>query len=137
MDPLTGFALEGAQALFSGGAQSAQAKAQAQRSDVNAFIARTRALQADAAARINSEDEVGGIRTSLAATGATPSVSTLELLQGARQIRESERQVSVGNERQRAFDFDFEGRNARARARATRLGAAISLGPSLFSLADN
>ena len=115
-----------------GAMQAAKAdKAQAER---NAFIGRTRALQADTAERTGLNDELSTIRATLAANGQTGG--TFEIMRALRETRGRERRVEVGNRMQEASDWRMQGRNALVKGRAEALTKLPEFGLSLFKLSQ-
>lgn len=137
MDPVTlSLAATAGSSLASGFMAHSQGKAEQERANINADIATTRALQTDTTARQGIEDEVGSMRSVLAANEDRPSVGTAEIMQELRQTRDRERRINVGNQNRAAADQRLAGQNAAYRGRMGLLGGAIKAGPSLFDIYD-
>jgi len=113
---------------------SGQAKAQQEQAQINAYIARTRALQTDTDAKKGLDSELGEFRSALGANQQAPGVGTLEILRELRDVRGRERRISVGNRMSEAADFRMTANAAGSRGRSAMLGGFINAGPSLFSL---
>lgn len=112
------------------------AQAERQQSENNAYIGRTRAIQSDTDARLQTEGEIGTLRAQLLANGGLPSVGTFDMFREVRDIRERERRINFGNRMQEVYDFETAGRNASRRGTvALGLGAARAAQP-IFSLYD-
>ncbi len=127
----------GAQAagsIFSGVAGYQQAKGEKQRAEINAYIGRTRANQADTDARVGLEDELSNLRATMAANGQRPGVGTMDIYNELRRTRGRERRIDVGNRMQEAADWKMAAKNAGAQATGSLVGGFIKAGPSLFDL---
>lgn len=133
---ITALAL-GAQAgreIFSGMAGAAQAKGEKQRAEINAYIGRTRANQADTDARLGLEDELSTLRATMAANGQRPGVGTMDIFNELRRTRGRERRVEVGNRMAEAADWKMAAKNAGNAATGSLIGGLFKAGPSLFDL---
>lgn len=110
--------------------QAAKAeKAQAER---NAYIARTRAVQTDVAAREGLAGELATMRATLAANGQRGGAETLfDALVAARG---RERRVEFGNRMLEASDWRMQGRNAMAKGRSGALAQMFGGAQSMFDL---
>ena len=135
MDPTTAaLAAEGGGKVAGGIAAYQSAKAEQRAANINSYIARTRAAQADTDARVGLDAELGSMRAALAANGQSPNVGTFEMFRELRDVRNRERRVSVGNLNQEARDFKTAGRNAAAKGQMAMLSGASQAAPSLFDL---
>lgn len=127
----TGARLGGAGFGMAGALSQGKAdKAQAER---NAYIARTRAIQTDTAAREGLVDEMGAMRAVLATNGQQPQ-GAVELIRHLRQTREKERRVEFGNRMQEAADWRMQGKNAMSAGRSRALGSILTGAQSMFDL---
>ena len=133
---ITALAL-GAQAggpIVSGMAGAAQAKGEKQRAEINAYIGRTRANQADTDARLGLEDELSTLRATMAANGQRPGGGTMDIFNELRRTRGRERRVEVGNRMAEAADWKMAAKNAGNAATGSLIGGLFKAGPSLFDL---
>ncbi len=121
-------------AIFSGMAGAAQAKGEKQRAEINAYIGRTRANQADTDARLGLEDELSTLRATMAANGQRPGVGTMDIFNELRRTRGRERRVEVGNRMAEAADWKMAAKNAGNAATGSLIGGLFKAGPSLFDL---
>ena len=127
----------GAQAagsIFGGMAGAAEAKGEKQRAEINAYIGRTRANQADTDARLGLEDELSTLRATMAANGQRPGVGTMDIFNELRRTRGRERRVEVGNRMAEAADWKMAAKNAGNAATGSLIGGLFKAGPSLFDL---
>lgn len=136
MTPAIALGLQAGTSIAGGLAGQAQAQGEQQRANINAYIARTRAMQTDTVARQGMESELGAARAALGANEQRTSVPVLELLNEIRTTRERERRITTGNENTRAADYRLQGRNAAARGTASMLSGFARAGPSLFDLSQ-
>lgn len=120
--------------IFSGMAGAAQAKGEKQRAEINAYIGRTRANQADTDARLGLEDELSTLRATMAANGQRPGVGMMDIFNELRRTRGRERRVEVGNRMAEAADWKMAAKNAGNAATWSPIGGLFKAGPSLFDL---
>lgn len=120
--------------VFSGASALSAAKAEKQKSEINAYIGRTRAMESDTVAREGLTSELGSMRSALAANGQRPNVGTFAAMRELRQTRNRERRIEFGNDMQTVADFRTRGRNAMSAGRAKFASSILSAGPSLFDL---
>jgi hypothetical protein len=104
------------------------------RSDINAYVGETRAMQTGSVARYNLESELASIRSTLAANGQRPTSGTFQLMQDVRDVRNRERRIGVGNERRGAMDSRIAGQNASARGRGAIIKGFGQASQSIFDL---
>lgn len=123
-----------ASSVASGLMGRAQAKSQEEGARINSFIGRTRALQTDTNARRSLNEELGSLRSILAANGQAPSVGTFEVMQSLRDTRDRERRVEFGNRMSESADFRRQAQNFRSRGRGAMFKGFVGAGPSLFDL---
>lgn len=138
MGPITPLALmaQAAGSIAQGVMANSQAKAAAKRNEINADIARTRAIQTDVTARQGLADELGTMRAAMGANSDRPSVGTMEILNELRTTRDRERRIQFGARMSEAADYRMAAKNDRASGRAGLLSGMIKAGPSIFDLYD-
>lgn len=137
MEPASASLVLSAGSSLAGGlADRADARAEKQQAEINAFIGRTRALQSDAVNKENLESDLGSLRAAMGANGEAPGVGSLEILRELRRTRGREHSTEFGNRMQESFAFRRQARNADLAGRAALLGGIIKAGPSLFDLAQ-
>lgn len=124
--------LQAAGPIAGGIAAMQQAKGQKEAAEVNAYIGRTRALQADAAARSGLDSELATMRATFAANQQRPGVGTLEIMRELRKVRGTERAVEFSNRMQESADYRMAGKNAMAKGTGALLTGFVNAGPSLF-----
>ena len=120
--------------IASGIAGFSQARGAKKQADINAYIGRTRALQTDVAARQGMESEFGTMRSVFAANQQRPNVSTMEVFNELRSVRDRERRIEFGNRMAEAADWKMRARNEGAGGTGALLGGFIKAGPSSFDL---
>lgn len=130
----TALVLSAGKSVMEGFGAKQEADAEKQAAQVNSYIARTRAAQADTDARQGLSDELGSMRAALAANGQEPSVGTFEVFRELREVRNRERRVTVDNRNNEARNFDTAARNAGNRARWAMPMALTKAAPSMFDL---
>lgn len=139
---LAGLAL-GAQAaspILGGLGARADARAQKQQAEINAYIGKTRVIQTDTAARESLAGELATFRTVMATNAQRPSVGTYEIMQDLRDVRGRERRVEVANRNQEVSAYKMQAQAYGATARlAPFLGLAKAAQPlyALFDLRKN
>lgn len=137
MDPVSGALMaQAAGPIFGGIAGSAEAKGEKKRAEINAYIGRTRAMQADTDAREGLESELGTMRAAMAQNGQRQNVGTMALFSELRRVRGRERRIEYGNRMSEVADWKMAGKNAKAKASGALMGGLIKAGPSMFSLYD-
>jgi hypothetical protein len=112
----------------------AEAKAQKQQAEINAFIGKTRAIQTDTAAREGLSAELANFRTVMAANGQRPGVGTFEVMQQVRDARGRERRVEVANRNQEASAYKMQAAAYGAASRNALIGGFAKAAPSLFDM---
>ncbi len=122
------------EAILGGIGGRAQAKAQKQQAEINAYIGKTRAIQTDTAARESLSAELSNFRTVMAANSQRAGVGTDEVMQELRDVRNRERRVDVANRNQEAGAYRMQAAAYGAQGRAAMLGGIVGAGPSLFDL---
>jgi len=122
--------------IFAGLDAAAQAKGEKQRAEINAYIGRTRANQADTDVRLGLEDELSTLRATMAANGQRPGVGTMDIFNELRRTRGRERRVEVGNRMAEAADWKMAAKNAGNEATGSLFGGFIKAGPSIFDIYD-
>lgn len=124
--------MQAASGIATGIGDYQQGKAQQEQGEINAFIGRTRAMQADTTAREGLSDELATLRATLGAGGA--NVGTASFFDELRRVRGQERRIAYGNRMQEAAGYQQQGQAA-GRAGAFGLaGGLAKAGPSLFDL---
>lgn len=137
-----GTGLAQAATLFSAGSSIAggisaygQAQGEKQRAENNAFIGRTRAMQADVSARQGLDEELAQVRAVLGANGQGLNVGTEDgVFTAIRRARGRERRIDYGNEMQGAADQRMAARNIRPGG--ALIGGFSRAAPSLFEYAQ-
>lgn len=132
--PALALAASAAGSVAQGVMMNAQAKAAAKRNEINADIARTRAIQTDVAARQGLSDQLGTMRAAMGANTDRPSVGTMAILNELRTTRDRERRIQFGARMSEAADYRMAARNNRMSGRAGLLSGLIKAGPSIFDL---
>jgi len=132
MTPVVGSLIaQAGSSLLQGKAGRAQAMAEKQRADNNAFIGRTRAIQTDTAARTSLDGEIANMQTVLATNQQKSGVGTFEMMRELRDVRSRERRVAFSNEMAGVYDQQAASRNALAEGRASSLSGLVgAAGPS-------
>ena len=111
-----------------------QASREKDRAETNAYIGRTRAMQADVSARSSLASELGTLRSTLAANGQGMNVGTMEVMKDLRGVRSRERRIEFGNQMKEAADWSMEAKNAGRRRNSALLGGLIAAGPDMLDL---
>jgi len=127
-------ALQAGSSIVGGLAGRAEAQGQVQMAQANAYIARTRALQTNAAARRGLESEMASVRNVLGANGQPMNVGVMDMLRQVQEDRSREMRIEVGNRRAEEADWRMRGANASAAGQASVLSGFAKAGPSLFDL---
>jgi len=122
-------------AIMQGVAGASKANAEKQRAEVNAYIGRTRAMQAGNVARSNLQSEIASMRSAFGANNQPLDSTAFDLMTRVRDVRRRERRIAVDNEMQGAADWKMEAANAGQRATASMLSGLGMAMPSLFDLA--
>ncbi|QDP64844.1 MAG: hypothetical protein Unbinned5081contig1001_1 [Prokaryotic dsDNA virus sp.] len=107
-------ALQAGAAVAGGVSSLVAAKNEKRRSEINAYVGETRAIQTGTVARQNLESELGMYRNVLNSGGGIDSAD-YDLLDDIRTIRGRERRINVQNEKTQANDWRMQGNNAMAR----------------------
>lgn len=123
-----------AQPIFSGLQARAQARAEADRAEINSYIGRTRALQTSASAKSALASERATLRATAAANGQRMGLGLAPAISELDRIRERERRIAYGNEMSRSADWRYNADAANLRGRTAFLTGLMQAGPSMFEL---
>lgn len=135
MDPATAaLVMQGTSAVMGGMSARAEAKGQQQQARINAYEARTRAMQQDTSERQGLGGELAAYRSVMASNGQAPGTGTLDVMRELREARGRERRINVGNRMSEMFDFERRGENAASKGRWGLLTGFAKAGPSMFDL---
>lgn len=126
--------LQAAGSVLGGIGGRAQAKAQQQQAEINAYIGKTRAIQTDTAARESLSSELANFRTVMATNQQKAGVGTYEVMQELRDVRNRERRVEVANRNQEASAYKMQAASYKAQGRAAMIGGVVGALPSLYDL---
>jgi hypothetical protein len=121
-------------AVLGGLGGRAEAKAQKQQAEINAYIGKTRAIQTDTAAREGLSAELANFRTVMAANGQRAGVGTFEVMQQVRDVSGRERRVEFANRNQEASAYKMQAAAAGAAGRNAMIGGFARALPSLFDM---
>lgn len=120
--------------LFGAMAQRRQAQSIKEQADIDAYVARTRAMQEDTVARQGLESEIGSARAVFGANAQSPNASTFDLLSELRDTRNRERRIGFGNRMMEGYAAQTRGRNAVNGARMAVPMAMFRSGPNILDL---
>ena len=134
--PLMTLGMQAGSQIMAGKAAKADARAQKQVAEINAYIGRTRAIQTDTNAREGLNSELATLRATMAGNAQRPGVGTLEMFSELRRVRDREGRIAAGNARQEQADFRTEGRNAERKGDQAMLTSWGKAAPSLFDMAQ-
>lgn len=123
-------------AILGGLGGRAEAKAQQQQAEINAYIGKTRAIQTDTAARESLSSELANFRTVMATNQQKAGVGTYEVMQELRDVRNRERRVEVSNRNQESSAYKMQARAAAAAGRAAMVGGFVNAYQPLFDIQE-
>lgn len=123
-------------AIAGGLADYGAAQGSRQAALINAYIARTRAMQTDVSARQGLNDELATIRTTFAANGQRPNVGTEAITDELRGVRARERRIEFGNQMQAAADYKTQAANAGRQGAIALASGLVKADPRLFDLSE-
>lgn len=127
-------ALTAGSSILGGVSSYNQAKGMQDQANLNASIARTRALQADASSRQSMEQQLGNMRTAFAQGGIKPGVGTLNLLDSYRQTQAQDRTITKANNVAQAGAYDLQAQSYGSAANGALIQGLGKAGPSIFDL---
>jgi hypothetical protein len=121
-------------AVLGGLGGRAEAKAQKQQAEINAYIGKTRAIQTDTAAREGLSAELANFRTVMATNGQRAGVGTFEVMQQVRDVSNRERRVEFANRNQEASGYQMQAAAYGAAGRNAMIGGITRALPSLYDM---
>lgn len=122
--------------IFGGMAGKQEAAGEKLQADINADIAKTRAIQDGTTKAEQTVSELATMRATMASNGQGVNSGTAPFMQELRRVRSREARITQGNHNRQAEDYKIQGRNAENKGRNAMTKGILGAAKPAFSLYD-